>query len=409
MPDVLIAGGGPAGLSVAIKTASAGLETVVVERNAAIGIPLRTSGGSWIDELGALGVPARFFVPMRRIRVIGPNAEAVFDYREPMMCVLDVRAFYQWLAERAVAAGAQIRLETRVVDILRSERRTAGMRIRLPNGAHVDLDARIVVDATGHPSTLARRDGLHQGFEHFGVGVEWDLYAPQFDPHEALLIIGNRFAPNGYAWAFPYGDGRVRLGVGVARPISDENPHPYLEAICQRVPALAALRRASPIEAHLGLIPLAPPKRFPLVHDGLVVVGDAAGQASALVGEGIRFAMYAGRAAADAIVAACAAGDTSDAALAGYPRAWGRRERNLRFAWEIYRRIIVFADTDWDREIDQLNRLTPEQFGQGLKGDFTLGWLMTVVPRYAGMLVPGRFRDRIRRFVGPSGPSATQN
>src|SRR4029453_9241576 len=113
MPDVVIAGGGPAGLCAAFETAAAGLSTVVVEKGAAIGIPLRTSGASWIDELTALGVPARYFVPIRRIRVIGPRAEAQFAYAEPRMCVLDVRPFYQWLAERALDAGARIRLETR--------------------------------------------------------------------------------------------------------------------------------------------------------------------------------------------------------------------------------------------------------------------------------------------------------
>src|SRR5512138_1704684 len=110
MLDVVIAGGGPAGLSAAAVTARAGLATLVVERNAAIGVPVRTSGASWIDELAALGVPPRFFVPMLRIRVIAPHAEATFDYRDPQMCVLDVRAFLQWLAEEAIAAGARIRL-----------------------------------------------------------------------------------------------------------------------------------------------------------------------------------------------------------------------------------------------------------------------------------------------------------
>jgi digeranylgeranylglycerophospholipid reductase len=399
MPDIVVAGGGPAGLCAATRAAAGGLSTLIVERNSAIGIPLRTSGASWIDELAALDVPARFHVPMRRIRVISPHTEAVFDFHEPRMCVLDVRAFYQWLAQRALDSGAQIRLGTRVQDVILSDGRVAGVRVREPDGRQTDIGARIVVDATGYPSALARRMQLHDGFAAFGVGAELDLYAPAFDPQQALLVVGRRFAPFGYAWAFPYGEGRVRLGVGIGRPHSDASPHAYLAAIRERVPALAPLAETSPIESHSGLIPLAPPRAVPLVRNGLVVAGDAAGQASALVGEGIRFAMHAGLAAGDAIAAACAAGALGDDALAGYGEAWRRRERNLRFAFEIYRRIVPFDDDDWDREVAQLTRLTPDQFAQGLKGDFTLRWLLGVVPRYTGMLVPQRFRDGVRRFA----------
>jgi len=397
--DVVIAGGGPAGLCAARETAAAGLATIVVEKEAAIGIPLRTSGGSWIDELTALGVPPRFHVPMRAIRVIGPHAEARFDFQEPRMCVLDVRPFYQWLAQRAVDAGAEIRLETRVDAMIGADGRSAGVRTRGRNGRFEDIAARVVVDATGYPSALARRAGLHAGFGAFGVGVELDLHAPRFDPHEAVLIVGRALAPNGYAWAFPYGEGRVRLGVGVGRPHSDTDPNAYLDVLRARVPALGALQGASPIEYHVGLIPLAAPRGVPLVRDRLVVAGDAAGQASSLVGEGIRYAMHAGRAAGAAIVAACRGDGVSDAALDAYPRAWARRERNLRFAHQIYRRIVDYDDAAWDREIGQLTRLSADQFAQGLKGDFTLGWLLAVIPRYAGMLVPERFREGVRRFA----------
>src|SRR5436190_22959437 len=106
--DVIIAGGGPAGLSAAAVTARAGLDTLVLERNAAIGIPVRTSGLSWIDELTTLGVPARFFVPIQRVRVIAPHTEAVFDYCEPRTFILDVRAFLQWPAQETVAPGARL-------------------------------------------------------------------------------------------------------------------------------------------------------------------------------------------------------------------------------------------------------------------------------------------------------------
>jgi digeranylgeranylglycerophospholipid reductase len=392
MPDVIIAGSGPAGLSAAAVTARAGLSTLIIERNAAIGVPLRTSGGSWIDELDALGVPAEFYAPIGRIRVIGPNVEATFDYGKPKMCVLDVRPFYQWLAERALREGAELRLGVRVHSVLEAEGRVVGACMRAPDGTFCEIASRVVVDATGYPSALARRQGLHDGFAAFGVGAEFDLYAPQWDAREALLIIGRGIAPNGYAWLLPYGHGRVRLGVGVGRPQSDADPRALLDRLRECVPALAALRGASPIETHAGVIPLAPPQAIPLSRAGLVVAGDAAAQASALIGEGIRYAMHAGRLAGEAIAAARAAGDLSDTALAHYPAAWRRRERNLRFAFEIYRRIVLFDDADWDREIEQLQCLTPDQFAQGLKGDFTLRWLMGVAPRYAGFLVSPRLR-----------------
>src|SRR5258705_11160099 len=102
---VIGAGGGPAGWGAAAVTARAGLATLVLERNAGIGVPVRTSGGSWIDELAALGVPARFFVPMYRIRVIGPHPEALLDYHSPRMSVLDCRSFLRWLHSRASRAA----------------------------------------------------------------------------------------------------------------------------------------------------------------------------------------------------------------------------------------------------------------------------------------------------------------
>ena len=94
-----------------------------------------------------------------------------------------------------------------------------------------------------------------------------------------------------------------------------------------------------------------------------------------------------------AVIAAQTTDDFSDRAHGRYPALWRRRERNLRFAFEIYRRIVAFADADWDREIAQLTRLSADEFAQGLKGDFTLRWLMAIAPRYAGMLVPQRLRS----------------
>jgi flavin-dependent dehydrogenase len=109
--------------------------------------------------------------------------------------------------------------------------------------------------------------------------------------------------------------------------------------------------------------------------------------------------MHAGRLAGRAVAEALRGGGVDAATLDAYPREWARRERNLRFAHEIYRRIVRYDDDDWDREIEHLTRLTADQFAQGLKGDFTLAWLLGVVPRYSGMLVPERYRRGVGRFA----------
>ena len=56
--DVLIAGGGPGGLSAAEAAARAGCRVILAEQNQEIGSPTRTSGGSFVSEMNALGVPA---------------------------------------------------------------------------------------------------------------------------------------------------------------------------------------------------------------------------------------------------------------------------------------------------------------------------------------------------------------
>src|SRR5476651_890325 len=94
--DAIVAGGGPAGLAAAETLARRGCSALVLEQNHEIGSPIRTSGGSFIDELDALGVPRRLCHPISRVRFVSPANAAVYDYAQPRMCVMDVRGVFQF-------------------------------------------------------------------------------------------------------------------------------------------------------------------------------------------------------------------------------------------------------------------------------------------------------------------------
>ena len=309
--DALIAGGGPAGLSAAETLARAGRSVLLLERNHEIGSPIRTSGGTFIDEMVALGIPARLYHPLSRIRLISRKTTVVFDFPQPRLCTLDVRGTYQYLATRAIEAGAKIELGT----ALEAPVMIDGAVIGATTSTRT-ISSRVLIDATGYQSNLLKQAGLDPGFTRFGVGAEYDLFAPFCSETEAIILVGGDVAPSGYAWVFPWGRNRVRVGVGIIHPDSRADPQDYLDRLMGNLRYYKVdVRNAQPIEHHQGLIPSECfAKQF--AANGILGVGDAAGHASSLLGEGIRWAIHAGRMAGTVAAHAIEKGDVSRTALA---------------------------------------------------------------------------------------------
>ncbi|HLH42306.1 MAG TPA: NAD(P)/FAD-dependent oxidoreductase [Bryobacteraceae bacterium] len=374
--DVIIAGGGPAGLAAAETLANKGCSVLVLEQNHEIGSPIRTSGGSFIEEMEAFGVPKNLYHPISRVRFIAPSTSATFEYSTPRFCILDVRGTFQYLAERAIAAGARLRLSTRVHEPVIENEFAVGVRT-----AREELRCRLVMDATGYRSTLLRHSsfssaGIAPGFRRFGVGSEYDLFAPGCDQNEAVLIVGSQVAPSGYAWICPWGGKRVRAGVGVIHPDSRADPEAYLDRLILNAGEYGVnLQGAQPVEHHTGLIPS---ERFAdrFAGNGILGVGDAVGNASSLLGEGIRWAMHAGRMAGEAAARALARSDVSRRALEPFERAWKKKfGMDLRLAHEINERIAHWEDRKWNAGAEILKLLSPDQFAEAMKTNLKGLWL----------------------------------
>jgi digeranylgeranylglycerophospholipid reductase len=376
--DVVIAGGGPAGLSAAYAVVANGASALVVEQNHEIGSPTRTSGGSFIKDLTELGIPQELFHPVHRLRFLSLNRSAAFEYPEPIMCVMDVRGVYQHLAVTAAQAGATIWPASKALDVIKDGPNIVGMRVETRTKAIVEIGARLVIDATGYKGHLLRKAGLSPCFQRFGVGAEYDMFAPHCNQDEAVLVVGSEFAPSGYAWAAPWGGHRVRVGVGIIHPDHDADPVDRLDSFVAGASKLGVnLEGAQPIEYHFGLIPSDMGEAF--VGDGILAIGDAAGHASTLVGEGIRWAIKAGRMAGTIAAKAIRHDDVTATFLSQFQSEWLRQfGRNLRIANMLNRKISKWDDKTWDERTELLGLLSPDEFGRGLQTEFSVGWALGI-------------------------------
>jgi digeranylgeranylglycerophospholipid reductase len=366
--DVLIVGGGPAGLAVAERTARAG-RTFVVHQDAEIGRPVRTSGGSWKAHLMALGIPARFYQEIDRLTIAAPDRRLEVSFGADRPVVLDVTSTYQYLANLAEVAGASVECAAtflRIVDEGGSLRCTVRQQ-----GVEHQFSARYVVDASGHHRAVLRQTGRGYRPGRFGVGVEAEFENASTEPARAVLFVGTEFCPAGYGWIFPTRTGSVRVGIGIIRPDTDLSAGDLLNAFLSSPYADGlGLRVGALIEKHFGVIPsdgTAPS----FLHGRIISVGDAAGQALPLIGEGIRYSVEAGREAGEAIAAALGDPSRAEACLRSYQSWWDDKYRaRFTLAQRANEKMGRFSDRRWHQATGPLKGLSGDEMAALLRMEF---------------------------------------
>jgi geranylgeranyl reductase family protein len=347
--DVLIVGGGPAGLLASREIARSGRSVLAIEEHQEIGYPVQCSGLFSLSGLEALDLSWKEGLSLSTIRggrFYSPGGRELLAYSpRDRAVVVERKLFDKELAREAVAAGAEIRLKTQALDLEVGEE---GVRLKTRGlkGEEI-LSAPLLIAADGMRSNIARRLGMKTPRKTIAA-AQVEVEEVDLEGDVAEVYFGKRVAPNFYAWILPKGE-VYEVGVGVRG--GETGPRGYLRRFLREHPiATRKVRGRSVLEMNQGGFPVDLPGET--VSERVMIVGDAAAQTKASTGGGVITGGIAARLAGQAAVKALEEGTYSRAFLREeYERRW-KEELGGELESHLFLRRILDSLTD-----DQLEEI----------------------------------------------------
>lgn len=293
MYDVAIVGAGPAGATAALKLAEAGAHVILLEKK---GLPrYKTCGGGIVYRARRLLTLDIGHIIEReccsaRMTLLESGLSFEVQRDKPLITMTMRASFDHLLASAAQAAGAVIQTESPVRAVSLDERQ---VRLATSGGP---VHAKFAIAADGVNSVVARSAGWKET-RRLVPAIEAEVRLA--DNAMARYADNARFdfdlPPHGYAWLFPKSE-HLSIGVLTMRRGSGGLKRVYAQYL-----KAADIKHIVTEERHGFVIPLSP-RQDGFARDRVLLVGDSAGFADPLTGEGISFAIRSGRMAADALL-----------------------------------------------------------------------------------------------------------
>lgn len=283
--DILVIGAGPGGLACAKLLAEHGRKVIVLERSRAdtIGSKVCAGGITWDGLIGI--VPEDLIERSFCEQYIFSNYQSVVvQEKNPIIATVNRKVLGRWMAKKAMDAGVEIITDTRVSAV-------DGLQVTALSGSGKQsiFTCTNLVGADGANSLVRRSLGIP--IVDMGPGINYQIggSCEKMEWH-----LNTKYFGYGYGWIFPH---KETISIGAYGPRGNMNTGRLKKNLLRW-----ALARGHDLQNASCQAALISYDYRGHAFGSTWLVGDAAGLASGLTGEGIYPAIVSGEIVAGTII-----------------------------------------------------------------------------------------------------------